>query len=285
MSKEVRFYILHSLREHYRLSWLTGFANVSRQGYYKWRKKNALHSHTYNQDLKDHILAIHRIRPYYGYRRMTIALNKDGHCINHKRVYRLMKELGIQSIIRKKRKFYRREASIVHPNRLAREFSATAPNQKWVTDITYLRLGTSFLYLSAIQDLYNNEIVSFHVSERNDLKLVIETIGKAQKKRDVTGTLIHSDQGFQYTSSSYNKLLEQQGMIGSHSRKANCLDNACIESFFSHLKTEALYIYEYKSIDELNQVIDDYIYFYNHERFQKKLGHRSPVEYRQTMAA
>ncbi len=215
---------------------------------------------------------------------MTVALRKEGNHINHKRVRRLMRELGIRSIIRKKRRFYRKEASAIFPNLLSRDFSATTLNEKWVTDITYLRFGRIFLYLSAIQDLYNNEIVAFHISERNDIKLVLDTLDKIAKKRDVTRTIIHSDRGFQYTSSTYNNRLEQLGIIGSHSRKANCLDNACIESFFSHLKSELLYINEYKTLDKLIQAVQQYIHFYNNERFQKKLGHLSPIQYREGMA-
>jgi putative transposase len=235
--------------------------------------------------LKEHILAIHTLRPFYGYLRMTIALRNEGYWINHKRTYRLMKVLGIQSIIRKKRRFFGKQPSIVQPNRLSRDFKATAQNQKLVTDITYLPIGDRFVYLSAIMDLYNNEILAYHISERNDLWLVLETIDKLSKKIDVTGTLIHSDQGFQYTSTSYNKRLNNLGMLGSHSRKGNCLDNACIESFFSHLKAEMLYINKYTCATELYQAIDSYIHFYNHERFQKKLRHLSPIKYREKMAA
>ena len=196
-----------------------------------------------------------------------------------------MKELRIQSVIRKKRRFFGKRSSVVHPNRLDRKFSAEAPNKKWVTDITYLPYRGQFLYLSAIQDLHDNQVVAHHISIRNDLALVTATLDKANEKIDVNGTLIHSDQGFQYTSKPYNKRLEQLGMVGSHSRKGNCLDNACIESFFSHLKTELLYTTEFSSIDELKQAVDDYISFYNSERFQKKLGNRSPVEYREAIAA
>jgi putative transposase len=285
--KKERFKVIHSLRKVYRLYWLLEIAGVSRQGYHKWRKQSERipKRQTLDQDVKAHIIAIHKLHPYYGYLRITVALRKEGLCINHKRVYRLMKELGIRSTIRKKRRFFRKEASIVHPNRLARDFKATAPNQKWVTDITYLRIGGRFLFLSAVQDLYNNEIIVVHISERNDVKLVMDTLDKAKKKRDVAGTLIHSDQGFQYTSSTYNKRLEQWGMVGSHSRKGNCLDNACIESFFSHLKAEMLYTYEYTSDEAFYQAIDEYVYFYNQARFQKRLGHLSPIQYREMMAS
>lgn len=288
MSKKVRFQVIHDLRKNYRLCWLLDIAEVSRQGYCKWAKQ-LRGSHTRkrqdDEELKEHIVAIHKLRPFYGYQRMTVALRLEGFHINHKRTYRLMKELSIQSVIRRKRKFFGTQASVVHPNRLSRNFRSEAPNKKWATDITYLPVGGGFNYLSVIQDLYDNQIVAYQISERNDLKLVFDTIELASKKVDVTGIIIHSDQGFQYTSTSYNKRLEQLGMFGSHSRKGNCLDNACIESFFSHLKSEMLYISEYSSVEDLYQAIDDYIQFYNNVRFQKRLGHLSPVQYRLKMAA
>lgn len=286
-AKQNRFVIIKELSGKYPLAWLFEIAKVSRAGYYKWlaSRERAKERAKSDKNMKDHIMAIHQLHPFYGCPRITTQLHKDGFRINHKRVYRLMKELRIQSVIRKKRRFFGKRSSVVHPNRLDRKFNAEAPNKKWVTDITYLPFGEQFLYLSAIQDLHNNEVVAHHTSIRNDLALVTATLDKASKKIDVNGTLIHSDQGFQYTSKSYNKQLEQSGMIGSHSRKGNCLDNACIESFFSHLKTEMLYISEFNSIDELNQAVNDYISFYNNERFQKKLGDRSPVEYRRAIAA
>lgn len=285
--KKTRFEILESLRGKYRLAWLLEIADVSRAGYYKWRKaRERAHGHAQQEHvLKEHIMAIHRLRPYYGYLRMTVALRKEGFHINHKRVYRLMKELGIRSVIRKKRRFFGKQPSIVYPNRLNRNFSATALNEKWVTDITYLPFNGGFVYLSAIQDLYNNEILAFHVSKHNDLSLVLHTLEKACKNRDVTGILIHSDQGHQYTSRQYHKKLEHLGMVGSHSRKGNCLDNACIESFFSHLKSEMSFLHAPKTLDELHRTLDQYITFYNYERSQKRLGDRSPVEYRESIAA
>lgn len=216
---------------------------------------------------------------------MTIALRKTGYRINHKRTYRLMKLLKITSVIRKKRRYFGKTASVTYPNLLARNFKSDAPGRKLVTDITYLPLANRFYYLSVVQDLYHNEIVGYRLSNRNDLQLVLETLDEVRKKTDVQGTVIHSDQGFQYTSAAYNKRLKEFGMVGSHSRKGNCLDNACIESFFSHLKTETLYINHYTTEEQLLQAINRYIQFYNNERFQKKLGHLSPVQYREKMAA
>lgn len=286
ISKETRFSIIEELRIHHHLPWLLKIAQVSRSGYYKWRiaslkAKVALKEEL---DLKEHIMAIHRAHPYYGYLRITVVLRREGLLVNHKRVYRLMKELGIKSVIRKKRRFFGREASVVNPNRLERNFCADAPFQKLVTDITYLRVGEQFYYLSAIQDLFNNEIVAWNISDRNDLALVMNTLDKLQSQVNLKGATLHSDQGFQYTSKAYNKYLQDSGILGSHSRRGNCYDNACIESFFSHLKVEKLYIEKPTTIEELQGTIEGYISFYNYERYQKKLGGRSPVEYRKTAA-
>lgn len=275
------------MKTRYPLSWLLFFAKVSRAGYYKWRKSREATARRREKEanLKEHILSIHRVHPYYGYLRITVALRQEGLQINHKRVYRLMKELGIRSVIRKKRRFFGRKASIVNPNRLERQFSAEAPLKKLVTDITYLRVGERFFYLSAVQDLFNNEIVAWQVSAQNDLSLVMSTVENLCNKREMNGSILHSDQGFQYTSTHYNKRLNEYGVLGSHSRRGNCLDNACIESFFSHLKTEMIYRCPPKSLEELNQTVEKYIAFYNHKRFQKKLGDRSPIEYREAIAA
>jgi putative transposase len=209
------------------------------------------------------MIAIHFAHPYFGYPRMVTALHEAGYLVNHKKAARLMKELSIQSVIRKKRKRSLYSPSVVYPNRLKRQFHATAPQQKLVTDITYVSDGTDFYYLSVIQDLFNNEIVAWQLSERNDVKLVLDTFDQWTRKRDVSAAVLHSDQGFQYTSQAYNSRLEEFGVKGSHSRKATCLDNACIESFFSHLKTEKLYLHQCKSQAEIYQAIEDYVYFYN----------------------
>ncbi|MFB7817702.1 IS3 family transposase [Paenibacillus chitinolyticus] len=286
-NKGSRCEIIEEMRREYPLKWLLHLADISRAGYYKWRKRCLRPDPRKEQELllEDHLMAMHRLHPYFGYLRMTAALRKEGLHVNHKRVYRLMKKLGIQSVIRKKRRFFGKQVSVVHPNRLGREFHAQAPLRKLVTDITYIRVGDRFVYLSAIQDLYNNEIVSWHLSERNDLALVTKTLDKLRAQADLTSVLLHSDQGFQYTSRPFNEKLAKLGMVGSHSRRGNCLDNASIESFFSHLKTENVYLTSPQTVSELEQTLHDYILFYNNGRFQKKLNNRSPVEYRETAAA
>ncbi len=216
---------------------------------------------------------------------MTIALREAGFFVNYKKVYRLMRELHIQSIIRKKRRFFKGKSSKIFPNVVERQFQNRKQNEVLVTDITYLPFKDNFLYLSVLQDLYNNEIVAWKLSHRNDLQLVLKTLDLATQKRDVYGTIIHSDQGFQYTSPAYYRMLQQLGAIGSHSRKGNCHDNACIESFFCHFKSEMFYLNDYQTKGELIQAIETYIYHYNYKRFQKRLNHRAPIEYRISMAA
>ncbi|PFA69404.1 IS3 family transposase [Bacillus cereus] len=226
--------------------------------------------------LKKVIQSIHVKHKEYGYPHMKITLQEEGYFINHKKVYRLMSELNIQFIIRNKRRFFKGNYSNTFPNVLNCEFKDRQQNEALVIDITYLRFQEGFRYLSVVQDIYNNEVVSWKISRRNDNELVLDRIEMLAQKRDVRGTILHSDQGFQYTSHAYNKrLLDLGGIIGSHSRKGNCHDNACIESFFSHFKTEV----------DLIQAIEEYIYFYNYKRFQKRLNHRAPIEYRNSMAA
>jgi transposase InsO family protein len=230
------------------------------------------------------MLAIHQTHPYFGYKRMTRALFREGMVVNHKRVRRLMRELDIKSIIRKKRSNYGRRGSIVFPNLLNRKFHAEKPFQKLVTDITYVRVGETFVYLSAVLDLYNNEIVAWELSNKNDLDLVKNTLKKLERKCFSQDVLFHSDQGFQYTTKSYEKKLEKLQIQRSHSRRGNCYDNACIECFFSHLKTEKLYLVPPKTFPEAHQAIQAYIHFYNYSRFQEKFNGLSPIEYREKAA-
>jgi putative transposase len=196
-----------------------------------------------------------------------------------------MKELGVRSVIRKKRKYFGKQASVIHPNRVDRKFTAERPLEKLVTDITYLRVDDTFYYLSAVLDLFNNEIVAWHLSPRNDLDLVNKTLEQLSESWDIAGSLLHSDQGFQYTSKSYNHKLKQYGIVGSHSRRGNCYDNACIESFFFHLKTESIYLQKPHNFGGLQLAIKTYMNEYNNHRYQKKLNDRSPVEYREAVAA
>lgn len=285
--KKDRFKIIDGLREKYPLTWLLKIGEVSKAGYDKWCKTNTIKSVRFEENmlLKEHILSIHKMHPYYGYKRMTRALSREGMPASHKRVRRLMRELGIRSVIRKKRPFYGKRGSVVFPNVLNREFFAEQPLEKLVTDITYIRVGDNFVYLSAVLDLFNNEIVAWQLSDRNDLELVLNTLNQLNGKPFADKALIHSDQGFQYTTKAYEKEVKKLKLLGSHSRRGNCHDNACIECFFSHLKTEKIYLTKPKTMDEAYKVIKEYIDFYNLDRFQEKFNGLSPIEYREKAAA
>jgi transposase InsO family protein len=217
----------------YSVTMLCRIAEVSRCGYYKWKAKIACRTKSKDGDttIKEHILAIHRLHPYYGYIRMRTALRKEGLLVNQKKVRRLMRELGIRSVIRRKRPFVGRKSSIIFANVLARKFTAKKPREKLVTDITYIRVSDTFVYLSVVLDLYNNEVISWELSNRNDFELVKNTI----RKLDAKGAILHSDQGYQYTSRAYVNMLKRQEWIGSHFRRGNCFDNACIESLFCNI--------------------------------------------------
>jgi putative transposase len=287
---KILFNIIQDLSAKYPIQILCKFAGVSRSGYYKWLKQKDIVTHKQQNDefIKGLILECYNeVNGIYGYYRIkTWLLRKKGLKVNHKRVYRLMKELGIKAKIRRKRGIYKQGSeNIVVPNILNRNFVASDLNQKWVTDITYLMFNQKRLYLSAIKDLYNNEIVAYKISNRNDLKLVIDTIKLAKKKQDVRGITLHSDQGFQYTSRQYHKLLKRSKITPSMSRKGNCIDNASMENFFGHLKAELIYLHSFKTEDEVIKAINQYIHFYNNERYQKKLNNLSPVEYRNAKVA
>lgn len=193
-----------------------------------------------------------------------------------------MKALGLQSLIRRKKyKSYKGEQGKIAPNILQRKFKADKPNQKWVTDITEFKVKDKKLYLSPILDLYNQEIISYELSERPVFNQVVLMLKKAFKKVNNTEDLVvHSDQGWQYQMKQYQSLLKEKGIIQSMSRKGNCLDNAIIENFFGTLKSELFYLKKFDSIQELKKEIKEYIYYYNEVRIKSNLNKMSPIQYR-----
>ncbi len=210
-------------------------------------------------------------RQTYGYRLVHIWLDKHGIYHNPKTVLRVMRKFNLLSVVRRKK--YQRYISGTHryENLLNRDFKADRPNQKWVTDISYIKTEQGFLFLSAIRDLYDNSIAAYKTSTRNDNALVMNTIREAVSKEKVTAELqLHSDQGFQYTSNEYFDLTTEYNITQSMSRRGNPYDNALAENFFSILKTECIYRVKLNSFDEASSLIDDYIYFYNNQRIQLK---------------
>ena len=183
-------------------------------------------------------------RKTYGYRRVTISLQQQGHSINHKAVLRLMQKMNVRSVARKRKPYKKMsQLNIYHryDNLLDRDFSATAPNQKWVTDISYIRTQQGWAYLSTIKDLFDGFIVAHQLGKENSVRLVKDTLKQAMQKEKVTDeVLIHSDQGHQYTSHAYFVLTRAYHMKPSMSRRGNCWDNAPMENFFGHFKEEGL---------------------------------------------
>ena len=195
-----------------------------------------------------------------------------------------MRELELQVRVRKSKKLttYRGTIGHIAPNHLERHFTATRPNQKWVTDVTEFKAKDgNKVYLSPILDLFNNEIVSYTLSYSPNWAQVEKMLKLAVKRLDKTrGSILHSDQGWQYQMAAYRQILAEHGIIQSMSRKGNCLDNAAMESFFGRLKTECFYGREFNTREEIVNAVRDYLDYYNHRRIQLKLKGLSPIQYR-----
>ena len=195
-----------------------------------------------------------------------------------------MRELELQVRVRKSKKLttYRGTIGHIAPNHLERHFTATKPNQKWVTDVTEFKAKDgNKVYLSPILDLFNNEIVSYTLSYSPNWTQVEKMLKLAVKRLDKTrGSILHSDQGWQYQMAAYRQILAEHGIIQSMSRKGNCLDNAAMESFFGRLKTECFYSREFNTREEIVNAVRDYLDYYNHRRIQLKLKGLSPIQYR-----
>jgi putative transposase len=269
------------LRHKFDLNLLLNQTNMARSNFYYYQKKTKL-ADKY-QEIKELIKSIYyKHKGRYGYRRITYELNNKGIIINHKTVLRLMKLLGLKSLIRvKKYKSYKGEQGKIAPNILERNFKADAPNQKWATDITEFNVSGQKLYLSPIIDLFNQEIISYELTERPVFNQVAMMLKKAFKKiPNNTNLTLHSDQGWQYQMKQYQYLLKEKGIIQSMSRKGNCLDNAIIENFFGILKSEMFYIQKFTSLEELKREIKQYINYYNNDRIKSNLNKMSPIQYR-----
>jgi putative transposase len=199
-----------------------------------------------------------------------------------------MQKLNLQCRVKPKRRWKSQgETIIIAPNLLKRDFIASKPNEKWVTDITYIQYGSYTLYLSTILDLYNNEIVAYRLYDHQQTPLVIDTLKAALEARgNPKGVIIHSDQGSVYTSYAYQHLVKEMNLVSSMSRRGNCWDNAVIESFHSNIKSEEFQYVKYNSlsIQEVRNRVDQFMKHYNEERIQEKLGYQSPIKFR-NMAA
>lgn len=284
-SAEEKAQAVQALRPHYALDALLEAVGLARSTYY--HRKASWASPDPKAELNTAIREVTAKHGWYGYRRVTLQLRRQGHRVNHKRVQRVMQDLGLQ-VLKKARKFhtYRGPGHIAIPNQVKRDFTAAAPNTRWVTDITEFALGDEKCYLSPVMDLYNGEIIAYQIARRPTLDLVQGMLSKALRTLDPGATpLIHSDQGWHYQHAAYRRALAERGLTQSMSAKGNCLDNAAMESFFGLLKNEMFHGRRFDSIDHLQRSIRRHIHYYNHERLKVKLNGLSPIEYRTQAAA
>ena len=245
--------------------------NISPKTYYKYRNKE-------DPDYYDYLIIkeiFDESKRTYGYRRIVDGLlQKYGVVMNGKKVLRIMTKYNIQAEYIRKMKIKHKKQRIednVKPNLLNRNFKTDTLNKVWDTDVTYLIFKGARAYLSTIIDLYDRHVVAYKISKRNDNKLVIDTLNEAlAKEKDVYGLIIHSDQGFQYTSNEYKAICESNGILISMSRKGTPIDDSPIESWHALLKKETLYNNNITSLQEYIQLVEDWILFYNTTRLKSK---------------
>ncbi|WP_222703003.1 IS3 family transposase [Fusobacterium animalis] len=284
LKEKKKLRVIAELRAKYPFKILLKIAGISKSVYYYYIDKKDIDEK--NKDIIEKIKEIYYAnKGRYGYRRVTLELKNQDININHKKVQRIMKKFNLQSIIRKKRKYssYKGQIGKIADNHIKRNFEATAPNQKWFTDVTEFNLRGEKLYLSPILDAYGRYIVSYDISRSPNLEQINHMLNLAFKENESYENLIfHSDQGWQYQHSSYQKRLKEKKITQSMSRKGNSLDNGLMECFFGLLKSEMFYEQEekYKTLEELKEAIKDYIYYYNNKRIKEKLKGLTPASYR-----
>ena len=275
MKAKFKYEVICAHREEYPVAVMCKFFGVSKSGYYDYVKRISRVEKDF--ELAEKIsLQQKRCFQTYGYRRMHIWLEQQGIHHNPKTILRIMKKYGLLSEIRRRRKWQNLGQQVHrYENLLNRQFHADRPNAKWVTDISYIHTKEGILYLSMIRDLYDNSIVAYKTASSQTVNLVLDTVRLAmrrEKKKVAAELQLHSDQGFQYTSQAYFKLMQSYKITPSMSRRGNPYDNAMAENFFSILKTECIYRHKPKSLREANSMIERYIDFYNNERIQTKTG-------------
>ncbi|MED1472815.1 IS3 family transposase, partial [Bacillus salipaludis] len=281
ITEQEKAQIIYELRHEFKVIELVKIAGIPRSTYYYWVKQmDRPDKYKEMKELIKEIFEEHQGR--YGYRRITLQLRNMGIIINHKTVRRLMNEMGLRCLVRmKKYKSYRGQVGKIAPNILDRDFHASKPNEKWVTDVTEFHLFGEKLYFSPVLDLYNGEIIAYNMESRPVYPLVSKMLDKAFGcLNEGDAPLLHSDQGWHYQMKQYQFALKENGIIQSMSRKGNCLDNAVIENFFGLLKSELLYLKEFESMEQFKVELEKYIYYYNHKRIKAKLKGMSPVQYR-----
>ncbi len=273
------------LRPTFPLKGLLVVAGLARSTFYYQCK--ALEAPDRHAGLKKQIAEVFaRHKGRYGYRRVAATIRAMGVRIDPKTVQRRMVELGLKSPVRAKRyKSFKGEIGTTAPNVLERNFDAAGVNEKWVTDVTEFKVAGGKVYLSPIMDLCTGEIITFTMDTRPSLEMATTMLRNALAGLpDGAKPILHSDQGWHYRMPKYQELLAQTGLTQSMSRKGNCHDNASMESFFAVLKTEYFHLHTFKSVEELQDGVKEYIRYYNTDRIKMRLGGLTPVAYRNQLA-
>lgn len=283
--KEAQFAFIHANSTTYPIQKLVEITEVSRSGYYKWLKRNAEKVlDTHDELLLPYITKIFQDHHgTYGRKRIKLALKEEYELVvNEKRISRIMRKYGLYCRIRRKRFRNHKQPHGTIPNILNRNFKAIKSGIKLAIDITYIEVkkgSKKWMYVCAIKDLFNGEIVCYSIGQSQDMELVFRALNQLKKKGFEKGAILHSDQGIQFTNPGYIKRLEKMEITQSMSRRGNCWDNACIENFFGHLKCEMYHFTQPQTAVEVIDAVADYINYYNHKRIQTKLK-MSPVKYR-----
>jgi len=285
----MRYRVIHEHDRRYPIRVMCRALAVSAAGYYAWRSRPESPRSIQARTLLSAIRGIHRVsRETYGSPSIWDALRKQGHHIGEHRVARLMRQAGIRAkTVKKWRATTQSQHRLpVAANTLDRAFTVAVPNRVWAGDITYVWTLEGWLYLAVLLDLYSRRVVGWAMGPRITVELAEQALAMAVANRAPTAGLVHhSDRGSQYAATSYQRLLTEYGLIPSMSRKGNCWDNACVESFFGTLKRELVYHRRYATRDDARQDIFEYIeVFYNRQRRHSTLGYHSPAEFEARMA-
>lgn len=259
---------------------------IAQSSFYYKPKKKPLEQLKEKMDLRDRIEKICLDFPKYGYRRVTKQLHREKWIVNHKRVLRVMRENDLLCRVKKRRinTTNSNHSYPVFPN-LVKKLTLTSINQVWVSDITYIRILTAFVYLAVILDLYSRKVIGYALSKHMDTKLTLSALQMAISDRNpIPGCIHHSDRGVQYASSEYVNELRRHGFQISMSRKGNPYDNATCESFIKTLKNEEVYLWEYRTVEDAERRICHFIKdVYNEKRLHSSLGYRPPNEFEQLL--
>jgi transposase InsO family protein len=269
------------LRQKYKLGWLLEYSKLPRSTFYYCLKQSKQDKYSVEKVEIQRVFEENKQR--YGYRRITALLRQKGIVLNHKTVLKLMKNLNLKGKTRKNEKYhsYKGEVGKIADNLLQRDFTASKPFEKLTTDVTQFNVCDDKIYLSPVMDLYNREIVSYSISLSPNLAQIWEMLnGLFDKLPDGATPIFHSDQGWQYQHSEYQRQLKEHNIIQSMSRKGNCMDNGAMENFFGRLKVEMFYGEKFQTVDEFVHCLEQYISYYNNERISLKLKGMSPVQYR-----